>query len=159
MEGLGGFMEHWQPSDIVVIVQARRICPLKNHINFWNHLTFFIKHLILLRSLKEPFHENCVKIFYCWAFSLSETIPGCQAFSHCICWLLSCYFSFEFLYKQQTDQLLGSHIAWKHSRENGNLTHGICFWVTWKERGIFESSGQSIGFSYPNDLCKEDLTA
>ena len=36
----------------------------------------------ILRSLKEPFGCNSVKISDCQAFSLFETVPGCRAFGH-----------------------------------------------------------------------------
>ena len=39
------------------------MCPLKNQINFLNRWTFPSKHLIFLKSLKEPFGGNCVKNF------------------------------------------------------------------------------------------------
>ena len=38
---------------ILKYAQARRICPLKDQINFWNRLIFLSKHLIFPRSLKE----------------------------------------------------------------------------------------------------------
>ena len=38
---------------ILKYAQARRICPLKDQINFWNRFIFLSKHLIFPRSLKE----------------------------------------------------------------------------------------------------------
>ena len=49
-----------------------------NRLNTRNRLTFLNKHLIIRRS----FGGSCVKMFDCRAFSLLETVPGCQAFSH-----------------------------------------------------------------------------
>ena len=44
-------------------------------------MTFVNKHLIFLKSLKEPSGGNCVKIFECRAFSL-------LGISHCVVFLL-----------------------------------------------------------------------
>ena len=67
---------------ILQYAQARRICQLKNQINFWNRLTCLNKHLIFLRSLKEPFGGNSVKIFDSRAFGLFKTVPGCRGFAN-----------------------------------------------------------------------------
>ena len=52
-----------------------------------NRLTFLKKHLIFLKSLKEPLGGNCVKMFDCRAFSLFETVHSCWAFSQCVVFL------------------------------------------------------------------------
>ena len=48
--------------------QARRICLLKDQVNFWNRLTFLSKHLMFLRSLKEPWFR--------WNFCEKFWLPG-----------------------------------------------------------------------------------
>ena len=69
---------------ILKYAQARKIFPLKSKMTFWDHLTFRNKHLIFIRSLKEPLGGNSVKSSDRRAFSLFKTVPGCQAFSHSV---------------------------------------------------------------------------
>ena len=70
-----------------VVSSTERCCSmhklslLKKQIKVWNRFTFLIKHLIFLRSLKEGFGGNSVKISDCGPFSQIETVPGCRAFS------------------------------------------------------------------------------
>ena len=70
-----------------VVTSTERCCSmhklslLKKQIKVWNRFTFLIKHLIFLRSLKERFGWNSVKISDCGPFSQIETVPGCRAFS------------------------------------------------------------------------------
>ena len=63
-------------SQRISYAQARRIYPLKKPINFWNRFTFLNKHLILFRSLKEPFSGILMNISNCRAFSPFETMPS-----------------------------------------------------------------------------------
>ena len=58
-----------------------KLSLLKKQIKVWNRFTSLIKHVIFLRSLKERFGGNSVKISDCRSFSLIETVPGCRAFS------------------------------------------------------------------------------
>ena len=61
-------------------------------------MTFLNKHLMFLRSLKEPFGGNSVKISDCRAFScLFETVPGCRAFSHSVTLIFLFFFFFCFM--------------------------------------------------------------
>ena len=70
----------------------------KKQINCWDGLTFLNKHLMFLRSLKEPFGGNSVKISDCRAFScLFETVPGCRAFSHSVTLIFLFFFFFCFM--------------------------------------------------------------
>ena len=55
---------------------ARRICPLKNQVNFWSRLTFLDKYLIIFRGFKEPFSGTLEKISDRRAFRILETVPG-----------------------------------------------------------------------------------
>ena len=78
---------------ILKYAQTWIICPLKSQIDILNRLAFLNQHLIFLGSLKEPIGGNSVKISNGRAFSLFETVLGCQAFSHivlknsyCLCW-------------------------------------------------------------------------
>ena len=63
-----------QPSDIVVCTSLENLST-KKQINFWNRFTFCSKHLIFLRSLKQPFSSISPKISNCQAFSPFETVP------------------------------------------------------------------------------------
>ena len=63
-------------SQRISYAQARRIYPLKKPTNFWNRFTFLNKHLILFRSLKEPFSGILMNISNCQAFCPFETMPS-----------------------------------------------------------------------------------
>ena len=71
-----GFSVTYQNAETFQNAQARIICPLKNQIKFFNHLTFLNKYLMLCRRFNEPFSGILVRISKYWAFSLFETVPG-----------------------------------------------------------------------------------
>ena len=72
-----GFSVTYQNAETFQNAQARIICPLKNQIKFFNHLTFLNKYLMLCRRFNEQFSGILVRISKYWAFSLFETVPGC----------------------------------------------------------------------------------
>ena len=49
---------------------------MEKQINFWSRFAFLNKHLIFLRSLKEPFGGILANISNCRALSPFETVPG-----------------------------------------------------------------------------------
>lgn len=55
-------------------------------LNFQHRSTFLNIHLMILRSVKEPLREHCVKVVDCYAFSPFRSCP-CREF-----WL--CYYFF-----------------------------------------------------------------